>query len=84
MSTSTEENLRNGTLAIKLAEKACKLENWHNPESLDALACSYAEIGDFDSAVKYEEKAIALLQKNVRADFIERLDLFNQKKPYRK
>jgi ABC-type xylose transport system substrate-binding protein len=52
---------------------------------MDVLACAYAEIGDFASAVRQEMKAIAITtndpqHKRWRSD---RLKLFNQSKPYR-
>jgi hypothetical protein len=38
---------------------------------IDTLAMAYAEIGDFDSAVRYEEKALVI--KGVKADDSKRL-----------
>ena len=81
--TSQEEKLRNGTLAVSLAEKACKLEGWHNPGSLDVLACAYAEIGDFNSAIKYEQQAISL-QEMPKEEYCKRLELFENGIPYRR
>ncbi len=43
-----------------LAEKACALTDYKAPASLDTLAAAYAELGQFDKAVKTAEKAIQL------------------------
>ena len=52
---------------------------------IDTLAIAYAEVGDFDSAVRYEEKALALV--GVKANDSERLhehlDSFRQHRPLR-
>lgn len=51
---------RNAQLAIADAKKACDLQKWKGSNYIDTLASAYAEAGDFDSAIRYEEQAIAL------------------------
>jgi hypothetical protein len=50
---------------------------------IDTLAVAYAEVGDFDSAVRYEEKALA--DKGVKTNDSKRLqahlDSFKQHRP---
>ena len=50
---------------------------------IDTLAAAYAEVGDFDSAVRYEEKALAI--KGVKNSDSQRLqahlDSFKQRRP---
>ena len=50
---------------------------------IDTLATAYAEVGDFDSAVRYEEKALAI--RGVKANDSKRLqahlDSFKQHRP---
>jgi tetratricopeptide (TPR) repeat protein len=52
---------------------------------LDTLAAAYAEAGDFDQAIKWQQRAIELNASD--ADFVkggkERLELYRQHKPYR-
>ena len=51
---------------------------------LDTLAAAYAESGDFDSAAKWQAKAIELeSDEKEKADFQARLQLYKDKKPFR-
>lgn len=49
---------------------------------LDTLAASYAEAGDFESAVKWATKAIEATPKDERAEFLKRLALFNKQQTF--
>jgi len=69
--TCPDQSYRNGQQALKDATAACKLIGWHDEDMIDTLATAYAEVGDFDSAVRYEEKALAI--KGVKADDSKRL-----------
>jgi tetratricopeptide (TPR) repeat protein len=44
--------------ALEDATLACKLDGWHMAIYLDTLAKAYAANGEFDSAIRYEKKAI--------------------------
>ena len=59
-STSADPQIRNGATAVGLATQAAKLSAWKDDTVLDVLAAGYAEVGDFKSAQKWEEKAILL------------------------
>jgi|SRR5438874_2533646 len=76
---------RDAHQAQKDAAMACKLIGWRDEDMIDLLATAYAEIGDFDSAVRYEEKALAI--KGVKSDDAKRLqrhlDSFKQHKALR-
>ena len=84
--TCPEGSFRNGKEALEKSLRACELSRWQSFWAVDALAAAYAEIGDFDHAVKYETQAInmkgayALTRKKMQ----ERLELYRQHKPYRK
>jgi hypothetical protein len=64
---------------------ACKFMRWQNEISTEVLAMAYAEIGDFDSAVRYAEKALAT--KGISPAYSRKvqrhLALFRQRKPLR-
>ena len=58
--TSSDAQYRDGKLAVESARRACELTDWHNPGELEVLAAAHAEASDFESAVKWQEKAMAL------------------------
>ncbi len=62
---------------------ACKLTDWKNGSYLDTLAAAYAAAGDFDSAVKWQSKAMELVTVKNKAEFQSRLALYETHKPYR-
>ena len=78
-----DQSYRNGQQALKDATSACKLIDWKDEDMIDTLATAYAEMGDFDSAVRYEEKALAV--KGVKPNDSKRLqahlDSFKQHRP---
>ncbi|MFC1764178.1 LamG-like jellyroll fold domain-containing protein [Planctomycetota bacterium] len=59
--TFPKTSQRNTTQAVKNATKACELTGWQGHRHVGTLAAVYAEIGDFDNAVKWQKKATDLL-----------------------
>ena len=57
--TCPDASIRNGQMAIADAKKACELSKWKWAWQIDSVAAAYAEAGDFDSAVRYEQQAIS-------------------------
>lgn len=57
--TSTNSALRNGSEAVKLANRACELTGWKNWGCLSAFSAALAETGDFSGAQKYARQVIA-------------------------
>ncbi len=83
LATSSMAKLRDANQAVLDATRACKLTHGKEAYPLGALAAALAERGDFDQAVKYQERAQALYKS--RDDVAEgraRLDLYKAKAPY--
>ena len=82
--TCPEPAFRNGKQAVADATAACRIDSWDTWDYIDTLAGAYAEAGDFDNAIKFENKAI---HKARDADAIkgaqERLALYQQRRPFR-
>jgi tetratricopeptide (TPR) repeat protein len=71
---------RDGKKAIAYATKACELTEWKNAQQLQALAAAYAETGQFDEAINFENKAGEIDPKSVDK---KTLALYQQKQPRR-
>ncbi|MBW2569479.1 MAG: tetratricopeptide repeat protein [Deltaproteobacteria bacterium] len=85
--TTKDDKFRNGKEAVNLAEKLCKLQNYNQPLSLDALAAAYAATGELDKAVKIAQQGLnmALTQgpKELVCSLTKRLRLYQSGLPYR-
>ncbi len=73
---------RSGKKAVEFALKACELSDWKKAEYLDSLAAGYARAGDFDKAVKWQEKALEQSKPARPAEFQERLNFYREHKPW--
>lgn len=84
--TSENEKFRNGEEAVRLAEKLCKLQNYSQPLSLDALAAAYAEAGRFKEAVLTAQRGLELAlkmgPKELALSLEKRLKLYQTERPY--
>lgn len=83
--TCPDSSFRNGAEAVKLATQACESTRFGLRAALDTLAAAYAEAGDFEQAVRYEKQALGSVgvQEKNRAEMQQRLELYQQKKPFR-
>jgi tetratricopeptide (TPR) repeat protein len=83
--TCPDDSLRNAKQAIEMSRHACEISQWQDSRAVDNLAAGYAEIGEFDYAVKYQTQAINMkgLSTFNRKKMQERLELYRQHKPYR-
>jgi Flp pilus assembly protein TadD len=88
LATSSRYEYRNGKKAVEYARKACELTEWQNPECFDTYAAACAEAGDFDGAIKWQNKALKFSDyadrnvNNSNEKANERLKLYTQKKAY--
>jgi tetratricopeptide (TPR) repeat protein len=58
--TCPNASFRNGKQAVRDATVACRATLYKRAYLIDTLAVAYAEAGDFDSALRFEERAIAV------------------------
>lgn len=76
--------VRDGKKAVEYATQACALSRWANLNQINTLAAAYAEAGDFDKAVKWENKILETpdLAPEEAARARERLALYQARQPY--
>jgi tetratricopeptide (TPR) repeat protein len=85
LATSPDASVRDGKKAVIYAEKACTLTDWKRFECISALAAAWAEVGDFDKAIKYEEQAIdpTIIDSRYLSSESDSLELYKHHQPDR-
>jgi len=84
LATCEDDSQRNGKQAVEYATKACNLTHWTQKNCVDTLAAAYAEAGDFDRAIMYQEQALNMNGDYPSDDVITKaLQLYGNHKPYR-
>ncbi len=81
--TSPLTHIRDGDEAVTLALKACELTSFKEVEALDTLAAAYAEAGNFEKAIEYQERAIDLCQEELKPELLIHLQLYQTGQAYR-
>jgi Flp pilus assembly protein TadD len=85
--TSPIAELRNGALAVQLAETARRLASPDDPAILSTLAAAYAENGRFGEALTAARNLRALAEASNLASLLSRArefeELFRRQQPYR-
>jgi tetratricopeptide (TPR) repeat protein len=86
LTVSKDAEYFNPDEAILLAEHACELTKYMNPEPIDTLAIAYAASGRFSEAIETAEKAMKLAEsagdKKLSMEIQERLKLYRAERPY--
>jgi tetratricopeptide (TPR) repeat protein len=82
--TCPDARYRDGDKAVVDAVRACELGEYTRAGDVDTLAAAHAESGDFDSAVKWQDKALRLLpdEDTWKKAYGARLELYRSRKPY--
>ncbi|WP_298861027.1 tetratricopeptide repeat protein, partial [uncultured Gimesia sp.] len=84
LATCAEDQYRDGKQAVELAIKACELSKWNDAGSMNSLAASYAEVGDFERAENYQKMCILELDRKInKYDYTIRLKRYFARKPFR-
>jgi protein O-mannosyl-transferase len=87
LATDPDPELRSGTVAIHLAERACTLTHYQAPAFLTTLSAAYAEAGRFPEAIKTAQQARDLASAAGQKDLVYRnerlLQLYQSQRPYR-
>jgi tetratricopeptide (TPR) repeat protein len=74
LATSSDDHVRNGAEAVKLAEKAAELTSRQQPVILNTLAAAYAEVGRFPDALATANSALELAKQSNRTNLVVRIE----------
>jgi tetratricopeptide (TPR) repeat protein len=83
LATCPDNSLRNPELALERAKSAIAAGGQKDAISYDSLAAAQASSGDFKSAVQSIRQAIELAPPGERETYRDRLNMYQQAKPYR-
>ncbi len=86
LATNPNDKVRDGRKAVKYAKDACYQGDYKHAPTIDTLAAAYAEAGDWEEAMKWQEEAVKLAEKTNPKDvkgMRERALLYKEKRPYR-
>ena len=80
--TCPDRHFRNPQKAIESAEHAAKLSDPDDYMVLDTLAAADASAGHFDQAINFQQKALAVVPRDLSTPLEERLDMYQHGKAY--
>jgi Tfp pilus assembly protein PilF len=87
LATTNNARLRDGRLAVKMAQLACHMGRQEDPNYLDTLAAAFAEDRQFEKATATVQKALALADQTQQSELAGRLktrrDLYAKGQPFR-
>ncbi|HUA39604.1 MAG TPA: tetratricopeptide repeat protein [Candidatus Sulfopaludibacter sp.] len=87
LATDPDPKLRSGTVAVRLAERACDLTRRRDAATLTTLGAAYAEAGRFPEAIAAALKARDLASADGEKELADRNDgllkLYQSERPYR-
>ena len=83
LATSPDDGLRDGERAVELATTACELTDYKMPHILSTLAAAFAESGDFDTAIEWSEKAVAMDDTEQEEQLSKELASYKGGQPWR-
>jgi len=74
LATCPQRTLRDYKKAVRMAQRACELTQFGDPEFLATLARVYAEVGRHAEAVAASRRAVAVARRDGREDFARRVE----------
>jgi len=83
LATSTDDGVRNGAEAVKLALEACELTGFKKAKLVATLAAAYAETGQFEQAVELQQQVVFSAPPKQRKEQKRILELYKSDKPLR-
>ena len=83
LATCPDAAIRDGGQALAHAKRVVELAGDDNAGLLDSLSAAYAELGDFEEAVRWQRKAVQIASDEIKDDLAARLELYKQGQPYR-
>jgi tetratricopeptide (TPR) repeat protein len=84
LATEPADEIRDGKRSVELANVACELTKFTQSSPIDTLAAAYAETGDYETAIIWENKAIELTsESSTRARYTRHLNSYQNHKPWR-
>lgn len=83
LATSGDSSLGTPAEALRWATLRAESNAYANPSSLDTLAAACAANGQFEEAVRWQNKAVELAEPSARENMQTRLTLYKSKKPFR-
>src|SRR6266516_636585 len=87
LATTANPEYRNGTEAVRMAERACELTGRKDLVKLKTLAAAYAEAGRFSEAVATAQSGVGMAatvdRKEIAKDLETMLENFKAAKPWR-
>ena len=83
LATCSDAKVRDGARALELAKRAVEQTEYERAGTLDTLAAAYAANGQFEEAVRWQQKAVQVAKGQYKAKLAVRLKLYQQGQPYR-
>ncbi|MCA9169210.1 MAG: tetratricopeptide repeat protein [Planctomycetales bacterium] len=78
-----DATVRNGNVALSLAQQCVRATGGKDGDAVSAVALAHAERGEFDRAIKIQQRAVELSPPPSRALQVQRLQSLQARRPWR-
>lgn len=82
LATSEDESVRDGDQAVESARTACEITGYENVGTLASLAAALAAAGQFDEAVGWQEKVVAMAGEDDLESAQKTLTRYQNEEPF--